>query len=260
MNTRVYGAQRFKNLIIYSMSGHTDCIVNSFFENNSLDVSLTTIDGKLLIHCAPDCLKENLKCWGYFHIHFLKDDFSESSVRDYSWKNYVTHCGLVMPYGDIDLGQHWHRLRFVAWWHQAITWINVNSLGPGRFEWNFRWVILKQILLIDSCGYLLSNYSKINVTIVPTNEKSTLAQVMAWCHQTASHCLSQCWPRSMSPYGVTRPQWVKLSPVMFCGLYLWEFLQEMPKTFITGILTIPRLKYGIWWTLLELPSWYLHDC
>ena len=20
----------------------------------------------------------------------------------------LTHCGLVMPYGDIDLGQHWH--------------------------------------------------------------------------------------------------------------------------------------------------------
>ena len=25
----------------------------------------------------------------------------------------------------------------------------------------------------------------------------------------SGHYLSQCWPRSMSPYGVTRPQWVK---------------------------------------------------
>ena len=33
---------------------------------------------------------------------------------------------------------------------------------------------------------------------------------MAWCHQATSHYLSQCWPRSPSPYGVTRPQWVKL--------------------------------------------------
>ena len=31
----------------------------------------------------------------------------------------------------------------------------------------------------------------------------------AWCHQATSHYLSKCWPRSMSPYGVTRPQWVK---------------------------------------------------
>ena len=22
---------------------------------------------------------------------------------------YLTHCSLVMPYGDIDLGKHWHR-------------------------------------------------------------------------------------------------------------------------------------------------------
>ena len=32
---------------------------------------------------------------------------------------------------------------------------------------------------------------------------------MAWCHQATSHYLSQCWPRSLSPYDVTRPQWVK---------------------------------------------------
>ena len=39
MNTRVYGAQRFENLVIYSLGGHTDSIVGAFFENNSLDVS-----------------------------------------------------------------------------------------------------------------------------------------------------------------------------------------------------------------------------
>ena len=43
-----------------------------------------------------------------------------------------------------------------------------------------------------------------------TNDQSTLVQVMAWCHQTTNHNLSQCWPRSLSPYGVTRPQWVKM--------------------------------------------------
>ena len=30
-----------------------------------------------------------------------------------------------------------------------------------------------------------------------TNEKSALVQVMAWCHQSTSHYLSQCWPRSL---------------------------------------------------------------
>ena len=40
--------------------------------------------------------------------------------------------------------------------------------------------------------------------------KSTLPQVVAWCHQATSHYLSQCWPRSLSPYGVIRPQWVNV--------------------------------------------------
>ena len=43
-----------------------------------------------------------------------------------------------------------------------------------------------------------------------TDDKSTLVQVMGWCHQAISHYLSQCWPRSVSPYDVTRPQWVKV--------------------------------------------------
>ena len=35
---------------------------------------------------------------------------------------------------------------------------------------------------------------------------------MAWCHQATSHYLSQCWPISMSPYGVIRPQWAHWRP------------------------------------------------
>ena len=43
-----------------------------------------------------------------------------------------------------------------------------------------------------------------------TDDKSTLVQVMAWCRQARSHYLGQCWPRSVSPYGISRPQRVKL--------------------------------------------------
>ena len=38
-------------------------------------------------------------------------------------------------------------------------------------------------------------------------DKSTLVQVMAWCHQATSQNPSLCWLRFMSPYGVTRQQW-----------------------------------------------------
>ena len=40
------------------------------------------------------------------------------------------------------------------------------------------------------------------------DDKSTLVQVMAWCRQATSHYLSQCWPRFLPPYSITRPQWV----------------------------------------------------
>ena len=45
------------------------------------------------------------------------------------------------------------------------------------------------------------------MSLNPTDDKSTLVQVMACCRQATSHYLIQCWPRSMLPYGVTRPQW-----------------------------------------------------
>ena len=62
-----------------------------------------------------------------------------------------------------------------------------------------------------------------------TDDKSTLIQVMAWCHQATSHYLSQCWPRFMSPYGVTRPQWVEVSVIlnlMFTCSYILEFMHR----------------------------------
>ena len=51
---------------------------------------------------------------------------------DCSWSFVLIHCGLVMSYGDIDLDWHWYRWWLVAWWHQAITWSNVD-LSPVRF-------------------------------------------------------------------------------------------------------------------------------
>ena len=39
--------------------------------------------------------------------------------------------------------------------------------------------------------------------------KSTLVQVVAWCRQAASHYLSQCWPESVSPYGLNWVDFVR---------------------------------------------------
>ena len=85
--------------------------------------------------------------------------------------------------------------------------IGINSLAPGKYESNFRHVIFKQILVIDGWG-ISCEIALIWMSPDFTDDQSTLVQVMAWCRQATSHYLSQCWPRSLSPYGVTRPQWV----------------------------------------------------
>ena len=53
----------------------------------------------------------------------------------------------------------------------------------------------------------------------PSEDKSTLVQVMAWCHQAPSHYLTQCWTSSMTSYAITRGQWVKI-----LRFYFWNQL------------------------------------
>ena len=99
------------------------------------------------------------------------------------------------------------------WWPNLLTLIGitrlheVNSLAPGKFGWNFGHVIFKQILVIDGWG-ISYEVAQIWMSLDFTEDQSTLVQVMAWCRQATSHYLSQCWPRSLLPYGVARPQWV----------------------------------------------------
>ena len=80
-------------------------------------------------------------------------------------------------------------------------------LAPGKFEWNFRYAIIKWILVIAGRG-ISCEIALIWISLDFTDDQSTLVQVMTWCRQATSQYLSQCWPRSLSPYGVTRPQWV----------------------------------------------------
>ena len=88
-----------------------------------------------------------------------------------------------------------------------------NSLAPEWCGSNFKSVISKHMLRIK----FMSTSCQIDLRWIPQNtfdDKSTLIQVMkkkiimAWWRQTTSHYLSQYWPKSLSPYGVTGPQWV----------------------------------------------------
>ena len=74
----------------------------------------------------------------------------------------------------------------------------------------------------------------------PIDNKSALVQVMAWCRQATSHCPRQCCPRSMSPYGVTRPQWVNtgsLTPVLHeQTVESWKMQETLIKNIILWLL------------------------
>ena len=64
---------------------------------------------------------------------------------------------------------------------------------------------------------------------------------MAWCRQAPSHYLSQCWPRSVSPYGVTEPQWVNVLVI----IPLWK------HDIIAGNIS-PHYRQSYWaWPLIS---------
>ena len=121
-----------------------------------------------------------------------------------------------------------------------------------------------------------------------TDDESTLAQVMAWCRQATSHYLSQCWPRSMSTNGVTRPQWVNWTRLFwvshdanrckspgfnalfwFKSHFIWGSLSDFLVSFVLNIVCdICRLRcssivlYSISHPLIAFSSrnWWSNEC
>ena len=108
----------------------------------------------------------------------------------------------------------------------------VNSLNPGSCGNNFGSVISKSMLRIK----FLSTPCNVALMWKPNNtfeDKSTLVQARAWCHQTPSKYTSHCWPISMSPYGV--PQWVNRR----IWLYIYDIcLHDFIKAVILVILVL----------------------
>ena len=91
-----------------------------------------------------------------------------------------------------------------------------------------------------------------------TDEKSTLVQVMTWCRQATSHYLSQCWPSSLWPYGVTRPHFANrnVAAVPNIELTIWNI--NLNLTLYVGewndTCTYLWLTYGdymCWYTILK---------
>ena len=82
---------------------------------------------------------------------------------------------------------------------------------------------------------------------------------MAWCHQATSHYLSQCWPRSLSPYDVTRPQWVNGDPKLWPSTrehFRWRTWLDYLILWLFGMIPVVllflRLSYIIWTSVATL--------
>ena len=100
----------------------------------------------------------------------------------------LTHCGLLMPYGDIDLGQHLLRQWLVARRHQAFTCTNVD-LSSKAFCGIHLWAqVLMNLIMCSEINPLWPGDA-----ICQHGTRSTLVQVMACCLTAPSHYLNQCW-------------------------------------------------------------------
>ena len=108
-------------------------------------------------------------------------------------------------------------------------------------------MVFKFILAID--GWDISHKISSRWMSLDLTDKSTLVQVMAWYHEATSHYLSQCWLRSMSPYGITRPPWVKKIWYTVSNLYKVKIWIQV-ETFNHGITTSCALLLG--WSVKSL--------
>ena len=110
------------------------------------------------------------------------------------------------------------------------------------------------------------------IDIGPCCDKLTLVQVIiVWCRQAASHYLSQCWPRSMSPYGINRPQRVNmLRPgyavcVYICKyiyIYLWtgSLLVQAMALCLSGTTPLPKPMLWFWTLHISEPRKSTRKC
>ena len=144
-------------------------------------------------------------------VHFLKSKSRHFHWRKGIWKKIRLKFSRQIVQGGLRYMLHISAVqRSIA--SESLVGL-FNSLVPGWFERNFRYLIFQIISVIDGRG-IACELALRWMSLDQTDDKSTLVQVMAWCHQATCHYHSQCWPRSLSPYGVTRPQWVKFHSIL----------------------------------------------
>ena len=168
-------------------------------------------------------LLSSFYCCHFYLLHIISDFMFYSSILVCFMDSYFKEICVYLCY--------------------LFVYAHLNSLAPERPGCHFKTAIFTLVLLI---GIFTSSKGDA-LRWMPrdlNDEKSTLVQVMASCRQATSHYLSQCWPSSMSPYGVARPQRVNS---LWSSVVLWR--QKSGST-LAQVMAF----------CLAAPSRYLNQC
>ena len=104
----------------------------------------------------------------------------------------------------------------ITWWYICVLCMyrsGLCSVWYRKVELSDSWKLMfRPLYFVSKQVTFASITSQVYAfNLMPLNifhDNSTLIQVMAFYRQETSHYpKSQCWPRSVSPHGVTRPQW-----------------------------------------------------
>ena len=119
--------------------------------------------------------------------------------------------GLDQEKETTDMGKI-HVIRIHPWWnfsHITIQCWHERWLThlPWEIWLGFIWIgFIFNTNVTITCRLIFSVISYKWVPQNPIDGKSVLVQEITCCHKATNHNPSQCLSRSMSPYGVTRPQ------------------------------------------------------
>ena len=154
------------------------------------------------------------------------------------------------------------RLQMEGKWEMVVPWVNLrcmdcgiwdikvmpystlNSLSPGRFGSNLKWMIFTFVILLT---WTLKHTRKIALSWMPQSPVDSMStlQMMVWCCQaTNSHYLSQCWLTCVPPFWITMLQWVAT---------YWSVLRKQ-KSYIFRIFLLVTFCDGTFWPQMLLQN------
>ena len=107
----------------------------------------------------------------------------------------LIHCDFVMPYGKIDLGQHWLILWLVFYGTQPLTWLSIKSVLGHSPESNFtrssNYLNLQHVLGNDTFG-IIAAYLRAQLV---TNNGTGIDSMSDESNPLYKAIIS-CWPKS----------------------------------------------------------------